>query len=629
MSSSGNPAQPQDTPQVEVVANPNLAGNAAFAGRNNSALELAGSLRELSPTFAAFGVEYERQAQQRAQADAQKAALTNKGMNFAEAVRQGKIDPTASPFWMAAYKNEAAKVATNNFANQYRIDSATDPDQSNPEAFAAKTQKAFADFGQQFAGPEESAGFTEVAHAQMDNILAGNTEKNVQELQETRLQNLSSLTTQAVLAAKAAAGGHPTGAQLEAAMEPTKQQWLNTGGRLPDWNQKVALPSVISAAEGSQDPNFVDVAKGITNGGGGSLYDIAGAAPQLENIRHRIEQENRLNQSLQLQAEHEKVFEQSLAAQGGLLKMIGPAAFSGGLTGDTLNTVTTALVKQYGPAAAAEAIRSLGEISNTTRELNANAALAYEHSGIGSQTMSRLFVEAKTQGYSDGFASELGQMALKQQITPETQQRLLDEAFTTTQRNSTAIGTGYNRNQAARNIRQWESTRDSITGMITMGVNSISRDGQSVNPTQRQSLQDQALGAASDYLETHPKDFSGASVAAMRAIGIAPAASTPSRPNGVASPQPATKASADPMAGLTYEQKQGRSNEQLVAHQAANAQAWSHFIGTDIHSAPPPARPQGVPAGAQWSAGRKVWFELGAPDKPVLQWDQSGKRMGE
>lgn len=96
-SASEQSSRPQNTPQIEVVANPSLAGNSAFAGGKNQALELAGAVADLTTTGQEFARTYANQAQAVARENAKQKAITNKGLGFAEAVRQGKIDPTASP----------------------------------------------------------------------------------------------------------------------------------------------------------------------------------------------------------------------------------------------------------------------------------------------------------------------------------------------------------------------------------------------------------------------------------------------------------------------------------------------------------------------------------------------------
>lgn len=532
MAGGGNPAQPQDTPQVEVVANPNLAGNAAFAGRNNAALELAGSLRELSPTMTQLGVEYEAQAKERATEDARKAALTNKGLGFAEAVRQGKIDPTASPFWMAAYKNEAAKVATTNFANQLRVEQASWQEQSDPSAFQAKTQQAFADFGKQFTDPNENEGFNAVAQQQQQNILAANTEKNVQEITATRMQNLSALASQAIMDATRKAGGKPTGAQLAAALDPIKQQWLATGGRLPDWNQHAVIPAIQAAAFETWNPSVLDAAKTLSNGGKGTIYDEAGAAEGFETIRHRIDQDNRMKLSQDMEIMALRKQQDMLAAQSDMFKMLGPSLFTGTVTQDQVQSATAALAGKHNPAAVVAALKDAAEIGTSYREIGANRYATYEQSAAGAAHIIALHNEATTQGWSPEFEDELGQMALQGNVSPTTVDQLSDQArkrsldLAKAQAGPTAPGSRVFNAQAA-NVNAWKSTRSAITGSIADTAKALaSRNGISLSQADQQALQDFAINAASDHLQTTPegghgrsatKDFPGAVATAKAA----------------------------------------------------------------------------------------------------------------
>lgn len=522
-----NPGQPQDTPQVEVVANPNLAGDSNFAGRTNSALELAGSLANLSQAGHTFITQYADQAQAVARADAQKKAIELKGLGFKEAVKQGKIDPTSSPWWMTAYKQESAKVGTQDQVSQLNANAASWAEQSDPQAFRNRYTKELAAIGEQYQDPEEKLGFNAAAAPAQEQAFSANTERNVQAITASRLQNLSALATQATMEATSAAGGKPTAKQIGAAMEPLKQQFLYTGGRLTDWNQKVAIPTIQALAYQTWNPNLVDVAKGIDNGSGASLYDEAGAAQTLESIRHDIIRDNRLTLSQDAQMAALKREQDMQAAQSDLFKLAGASIFTGTLSQDQIQQYTAQLAQTHNPASVVAAIRAAAEIGNSYREIGSNKTILYGQSGPGAQHIGALHQEATTQGWTPEFGDEIGRMALLGEISVATQDQLMDTARKRSLALSTIPQVSPNSpkvfNAQAANIDAWRGTRDFITKTISATTSAMAnRSGVQLTPGEQEALQDAAINAATDHIQTtaikgKTKDFNGAKLSATAA----------------------------------------------------------------------------------------------------------------
>lgn len=520
---------PQDTPKVEVVANQASAAT-AYAGNRNQALELAGAVQDIAPAAQEFVRNYNAELQKNAQADATKKAIALKGQGYAEAVRQGKIDPTASPFWMQAYKNESAKVGTQNAVDQLNVDAASWSEQSDPAAFRQKYTDSITKIGEQYQTPEEQMGYNSVATQALQSALSANTEKNVQAIQSTRIQNLSSLTTQAVLDTISKAGGKASPQAVSAAMEPLKQQWLSTGGRLPDWNQHVALPAIQAAAFQTWNPGVVDLAKGISNGGGGSLYDEAGAAEGLETIRHRIDQDNRQKLSVQMQEDAFRRERDLYAAQGGLFKALGPSIYTGTLSADQAQAASAALAAQgHQPAAIAGALKLSAEVGSSYREIAANRYASYQESTAGASHIASMHQEAVTTGWTPEFDDEVGSLALQGSISVQTQDQLLDTARKRSLALSTIPGASPSGsrvfNNQASNILAWRNSRATITKTIAGTVGSLAtRAGVQLSPSDQEALQDVAINAATDHIQTTPvkagggkKDYAGAQQAASLA----------------------------------------------------------------------------------------------------------------
>lgn len=517
-----NPGQPQDTPQVQVLANPSAAGNSAFAGGKNQALELAGALADISPAANEFARAYATEAMTNARASAQKKALSLNGQGYAEAVRTGKIDATASPWWITAYKQEAGKVNGQNIIADLNTRAASWAEQNDPQAFRTRYANELADASKNITDPEEQLGFNAAAQPGMSQALAANTEKNVQAITADRIQNVSALVTQTIMETVAKNGGvRPKAGIIQAALAPLHQQWTSTGGRDPDWNNKIIVPGVLAAALHTYNTGTVDIAKDISNGHGGSIYDEAGAAEQLETVRHRIEQDGRYNLSLSLQMDALKREQDSRQAQSDLFTIIGPSMYTQGASQDQLSDAASQLAqKGHTPAAIASAFETAAKIGNSYKEIASSRYAEYENSQGGAQHVAALHQEATTLGWTPAFGDQVGQLALQGSISVTTQEQLIDQARKRSLALATRPGVSPNSssvfNRQAQNIHDWTNTRQSIIGSITDTTAALQkRSGVNLSPTDALAVQDAAINATTDYLQSTPlkgnkRDFPGA-----------------------------------------------------------------------------------------------------------------------
>src|SRR5689334_15374595 len=72
------------------------------APKTNTALQLADALGEIYQPARRAAIVYAQKQQEKAEAQAKTDALKSMGADFAEAVRQGLIEPTQSPWYMDA-----------------------------------------------------------------------------------------------------------------------------------------------------------------------------------------------------------------------------------------------------------------------------------------------------------------------------------------------------------------------------------------------------------------------------------------------------------------------------------------------------------------------------------------------
>lgn len=506
---SGPLGQPTDQPKVFESINPSAVGQSAQAPRRNAALELAGSLAEISPLARDFAGQYADWATKDARDRASKIAIENKGTDFAELVRTGKIEPTQSPWFMQAYHQESARVRTMAAIDTLNADAATWPERNDPNAFQDRWTKSLQQLGQTIGSDADSqAGFSAAAGPAQQQAFAGNTELNVQRIIAENQQNIASAIAQAVRQVNSMHGGKASKAQLEAALEPLYDKWSKVGLADADWNKSV-LSGLVGAAEATQNPNLVDEARVLTNRAGGSLYDNPGAAEQLELVRHRIK--GNINDQLRT-AMAERQFHdytQDRNASAILLKTLGPGVLSG-MSSDTANQAVAILSKNgFDAESIAHAVGTFAKSANDLKMLQAAHWADYKGSPEGVAHLGALQYEAKTQGWSPAFQDELGQLALTQNVSLEDIHGLSDQAMNTTNKIAGGVDKAGQRHRQA-NINDWLNIRNTATSRIVATINyNRKQSGVDLSPTEEYAVHDAALTAASSFLLSHPRITTG------------------------------------------------------------------------------------------------------------------------
>lgn len=278
-------ANPLNRDEVQRIAQD--AGASYESSRTNTALQLASSLSDISPVAQETIRQVGAQLQAKQTARAKKDVLETQGVALADAVRDGKLEPTSNPWYVQAYARESAAVRVQTQLAALQVDSASWAEKNDPEAFAARWRESVGEISKGYSGIDEGAGIQPVEAQFTQQALQSNLSSNVQRIQQERVQNLSALTAQALLNTLSSNGGTITPNQAKASTEAARAQWFATGGTQAEWN-KVLTEAVTSAGYASLNPDLIDLIKapellgGISDtgdhviGAGGDDHDLLG-----------------------------------------------------------------------------------------------------------------------------------------------------------------------------------------------------------------------------------------------------------------------------------------------------------------------------------------------------------------
>lgn len=257
MATSTNPLQ-----RDRVLVQARDTGDRFEAPSTNAALMLAASLRQLQPGLSdTLDTIADREAEKQ-RARGRRAALLAQGSTLAEAVRDGRLKPTQNPWFMEAYNKERAAITSQEAFTRLQVESTTWEERNDPEKFRQRWAKGVAAIAEGFTSRDEIAGFTPVESQFTQQTLQQNTAENVQRIISERKENVSSLAAQALMSAASANGGALSAEQALAALAPSRQMWLDTGGTIEEWHT-LQVQAITSAAYGSRNSGLLDLTRAI------------------------------------------------------------------------------------------------------------------------------------------------------------------------------------------------------------------------------------------------------------------------------------------------------------------------------------------------------------------------------
>jgi hypothetical protein len=258
--------------EVQVLAHD--TGARLSPPSTNTALQLASSLADLNPKINGLLDQIAQKGQEDAAAKAKADALSTSGAQFGDAVREGKILPTQNPWYIQAYNRESSVLSSQSALDKLATDSATWPEQNDPQQFAQRWRTEVGKLAQPYGqDPDLMAGFSAAESQVTQQTLSANQAQNVHRITEERTNNISALTSEALLDASRANAGDVTGTIAAQAMEPAHLRFIATGGAEADW-KKIVIASVTSAAYNSKNSSMLDLLKDPALVGGPPLQTV-------------------------------------------------------------------------------------------------------------------------------------------------------------------------------------------------------------------------------------------------------------------------------------------------------------------------------------------------------------------
>jgi hypothetical protein len=503
---------------VAVIASPTGA-SLDLGASDNPALGLARALGHLSdsagPAVAAFAASKKKDAEAKARADALKAS----GTAFAEAVRTGKIEKTQNPWYIQQYEQQAAQVRFGAAASQLATDSAGWAERNDPQAFAKKWNESLGQLAQSATSTDQLQGFEAGTAPISQQVLASNTAYNVQRIKDEHVQNISTLTTKAILDAKTANGDHPTPQQVFDATEPQHKEWLATGGTEADWNMML-VNSVIAAGTNSADPTLLEVLKD-ERGGKGALANIAGpdGKPVAETIsaaQHYIQQAADEKGMAEFRAHQAQVKTEGTRAEQDMWTEYGYDLINGTVPKDHM--IAFLQTKGYSPEAAMFAIGDLAE--QESKNMTLSRALM-----SGDEEVLQLYTEANTNGMSAQLKGQIGEMVRTHRIDLTEAEQIQSTAQSRTnhlesENRADARQAVSDRRANEREARQLTAdhakdlvnNRQQNLGSVSTTLQRLG-DKSLLDPKTRTAVERGATDAEGAWLVAHPGDVAGAMTA--------------------------------------------------------------------------------------------------------------------
>ena len=513
-------------PQVLVQANP--IGDRLQGPTQNAALQLADALGEIEPAAREFTQQRASDLRREAAVEARKDALAASGATFADAVRQGLIEPTQNPFYMDAYERESANVAATSQLAALTEQSQTWEERNNPQAFQDRLNREIAELGQAYDGEEASIGFLAAVAPAQQQLVAANTARNVQRITKERDDNAGLLVGRRVSEINALNGGNATPEQVFEALADQREEYLQTGGNEAEW-QAILIGGVRTAAYNAGDPDLINILKDPASNptGAGALYELPGVAQDLEQDQYRIRQGYIDRLGFAEQARRAEAVDEGGRIRADALEVYGPRLLLGDF--DPEEFIAWAQGKGYSLAGASEAIRQVSSMVSDTQSLQVARQRAFGLDPQNAQMLLDLNVVAMRDGYSAELADRVGDLVLQGVLPMDDARSVLGSAMGRTQQlQSEGRQEAREARQDAREARANDPNYidnygelqqrflDSAAAAVTVVETTARTRGLTFtySDTEQTAAMQAAERAGRTYLQTHPGDFAGAREAA-------------------------------------------------------------------------------------------------------------------
>lgn len=418
-----------DPSGVQLVQPPASGADVSIGDYRQSGFSaLSTSLAETSPELHDFLGEVATQGQAAAQGKAHAAALANSGEAFADAVRDGKMEPTQSYWFMRAYNADAAELRSRSQVSDLVDQSQSWAERTDPAQYQAKLDQALGQIAQGYTGIDQQSGFKRGGEPIANQAVAANEEYNVQNIHAAAIANTGSLAQLAITdTLKANPQADPQ--TVLAAMEPFHKQWIGLGNTETQWKE-LAFGAITGAAQTNLDPSILGLAKAPYNGGQPlASYEDANGQPfsqRLDNAAWDI-----YRASSVMGANGIKNDAARLAAEGQKAAAAIDQQFGWGLQD---GTHTFAEVQDWAQkqGISREAFDEASKMLHTQQEgiigLSGDMAKSAALSPGISRQIIDLDTEGATQGISKDFINRARAMVAQGQISDDQYGKLIDHA---------------------------------------------------------------------------------------------------------------------------------------------------------------------------------------------------------
>lgn len=520
----------------------------------NTGLQLAESLRSAEPAVGDLLQGIGHQLQQRQAAKAQADVMSNSGEAFADAVRDGRIEPTQNPWYIQAYNRDSAAVRAQAETATLVDQSQTWAERNDPKAYQAKLQGELGKIAEKYTGPDSNVGFNLTAVPLAKQAIAANEDYNVTRINQEHTQNVSTLMTTAIQDAAKVNGGALSPAQAQAALKPFVDQWVSTGGTVPQ-ARNMMLQSVIGAAANTGNTSLLDVLQKDFDGHG-ALADMSGpnGQPVAEDLmRSRYYIERLAGQNPEKKAEAIHAFQMGSQAADAITAKYGFLPLHGKVSKEDMQAVIEAIPGMT-PQGEAEAFRQIYEPIHAADQLATSLYTLHSQDPGTELTVAKLYERAGMKGYTPDLENDMQSLIRSGVIDKADADRITEKATSRTnaleaKAESRAQHVDTESRLASRQAAQdFKTHSDEMVGTVINATASVN-DKTYLQPQAKAALTTQVHAAGESWLASHKGDYAGAQQAQQDAAnrilvqhlahrqGVAPGA----KPQGSANPLGATK----------------------------------------------------------------------------------------
>lgn len=414
-----------EAPSVALIARP--TGVDLQAPQTNSALELASSLAGLNPALGDALQGYAKVEQEKLASKAKADALANSGQAFADAVREGKVQPTQNPWYIRAYVENAAQVRAQAQGAQLVADSQSWAERNDPAAFAQRWQTEVGKLAQPYAAnPFEMRGFETAVEPLSQQALNSNVNYNAARIQQEHVQDVTTLSSQALQDALKA-DPQATPDQLFDAIETQHQKWLAVGGTEPQW-RLLAKQAFVGAAANTNNPDLLDALKAPYRGAApiASQADESGkpVGLELDSDKYWIERASEAAGMAAITKERNQIAIEGNAALKTATDQFGAALYAGKV--DPQQIQDFLISKGVSPRGAAYAIGQVQEDVSRFESLNRASLDIHSTDPTKANDILSLWSEGSSKGWSPSYEDRVSQAVLNHQIgLPDAEQMIL------------------------------------------------------------------------------------------------------------------------------------------------------------------------------------------------------------